>query len=74
MNGRHQHRPTRSSAADPTRLDRGSRLALAALALAGPAGPAWVLREQADPLLGAGSHPPAVAEPDDGLPRTAANG
>ncbi|MFC7866341.1 hypothetical protein ACFU5B_21260 [Streptomyces murinus] len=46
------------------RADRSSRYALTFLALAGLAGPAWVLRSHAGQLLESASGRAAVAVPD----------
>ncbi|MGW3515897.1 hypothetical protein [Streptomyces hydrogenans] len=50
------------------RPDRSCRNALAFLAIAGLAGPAWALRAQTGQLLDATGHRVAVAVPDIGLP------
>ncbi|CUM36828.1 hypothetical protein BN2537_2621 [Streptomyces venezuelae] len=53
--------------------DRSGRIALAFLAVAGLAGPAWSLRGQVGQLLTAG-HRVAVTAPDDIVPPSLATG
>ncbi|WP_406082415.1 hypothetical protein OG468_35335 [Streptomyces zaomyceticus] len=53
--------------------DRSGRIALAFLAFAGLAGPAWSLRGQVGQLLTAG-HRAAVTAPDDIVPPSLATG
>jgi hypothetical protein len=66
--GRHRH--ARPATPALVRFDRSGGLALAFLAFAGLAGPAWALRGHADSVVGA-ARPMTTAAPDASLPRSA---
>ncbi|WP_405686549.1 hypothetical protein [Streptomyces sp. NBC_00057] len=63
---RRRHR--RHAAPLLVRSDRSGRLALTFLAVASLVGPAWALREHADPLLDGAGHRPSAVAPDASPP------
>ncbi|MFD9603373.1 hypothetical protein [Streptomyces sp. NPDC059970] len=67
MTGARRRHP-RHAAPIPARSDRGGRLALTFLAVAGLVGPAWALREHADPLLDGADHRSSAVAPDASTP------
>lgn len=58
----------RNAASRTARSDHGGRIAFTFLAVAGLVGPAWALREHADPLLEGAGHRPTAVAPDASLP------
>lgn len=62
-----RRRHARNDASRTARSDRGGRIALTFLAVAGLAGPAWALREHVGPLLEGAGHRPSAAAPDASL-------
>ncbi|WP_329615331.1 hypothetical protein OG244_21380 [Streptomyces brevispora] len=63
-----RRRQTRNAASFSAQSDRGSRIALTLLAVAGLVGPAWALREHAGPLLEGAGHRSSAVAPDASPP------